>query len=416
MELDLHDIPVVDTHEHIENMYRWRGEDTGLGHLLLENHYLMAVIAASDPKYAGREWNDPENPVEPLALLRDTGGELSEHEGELVRDYFLERLPPVAHTSDWKSMELALRELHGLRGYHITAKNWDALDRAVRQRYSERAAWHRDIFARGNVKTVFWCYGEPLVEGPFRSVVSLGEFLGRTKGGIEDSDALAGALAEWLDGQRRELDIVSLKIGSVYRRDGLIAKRSRREADDALRSMSAQETLMSNAVVDDFLHDLAADACAERALVVQVHTGYLAGNSFENELRNTYAARMETFFARHPRTRFDVFHGSFPQWGEAVTLARHYPNIFLNTCWVPSTSESMAEAMLDAALDAVPVNKIMWGGDAHSPEMAFGILRLFQRVLKRALEKRAEPTRMRCDAVDWILFRSAAELYGLEMP
>lgn len=413
--VDLESIPVVDTHEHIENVYRWRAEDTGLAHLLLENHYLMAVLAAADPRYAGREWNDLHRPIEPLAILRSADGAPSPDQEQSIRRYFIERLPLVAHTSDWKSMELALSQLYGLEEPLVTAQNWPSLDKAIRRRYAERAPWHRDVFARGNIKTVFWCYGKPLIEGPFRSVIPLGHFLARAKGQIKDSDALSGALAEWLDGVREELDIISLKIGSAYRRDTAIEIRSRPEVDAALATISAEEALMSNAVVDDFIHDLAAEACQERSLVVQVHTGYLAGNSFENRLQRTYAARMEPFFARHPGVCFDVFHGSFPQWGEAVTLARHYPNIYLNTCWVPSTSESMAEAMLDAALDAVPVNKIMWGGDAHSPEMAFGVLRLFQRIVGRVLERRSTPIRLRHEAAEWILWKSAAELYRLEI-
>lgn len=412
--VDLESIPVIDTHEHVVFQYKWAPEQMRLPHLLLENHYLMNIIASSDPASAGREWD--KGPIAPLEMIGRAGGTLDgEGLAEAMR-WFTQRLPKVAHTSDWAAEGMALADLFGLDDFLITADNWQPIDARVRAAYADRQAWHSSILQRAHITTLFWCYKKPLLAGPCRSVLTLSEFGIRPRGDTLSAEKLQTDFLKWLDDEIAEFDPVAFKVGSAYSRDIEIVQRSPQEVEKALNKLTVEETITSSNVISDYIHDLAADACGKRRLPIQVHTGYLAGNAFTNPLHKTYAARMEPFIARHPGTLFDIFHGSFPQWGEAVTLARRYPNVYLNTCWVPSTSESMAEAMLDAALDAVPANKIMWGGDAHSVEMAYGILKLFRGILSRVLEKRRAPAAAKHAAAEWILWRSAAELYNLDIP
>ena len=385
----------------------------GLLQILLENHYLMADIAAADPEAAGGDWLDY---MKPLAMLAEAGGTLREDERAEAVKFITDRLPLVAHTSDWKAMRMALSDLHGLDDFLVTGENWRALDESVRQRYADRPAWHREILERAGVETLFWCYDEPELEGPCRSVFTLSGFCDGRRGDVSSRNELVEAFSNWLTGRISALKPVALKIGTAYSRPIFFESRTGRDVDEALSSMEPAQLLSENRVVHDFLHHLAADACAELSLPIQIHTGHLAGNIFENSLTATYAALLETFVAMHPETRFDIFHGSFPQWGEALVLARHYPNVFLNLCWVPSTSQTMAASFLDAALDAVPVNKIMWGGDAHSVEMAYGVLGQFRELLSRVLDRRSEPERLRREAAEWILWKSAAELYDLDAP
>ena len=49
MAIDTRSIPIIDTHEHIARIYAWKPEDIGLLHVMLENHYLMATLAAGIP-------------------------------------------------------------------------------------------------------------------------------------------------------------------------------------------------------------------------------------------------------------------------------------------------------------------------------------------------------------------------------
>jgi len=415
MAIDTRTIPIIDTHEHIARIYAWKPEDIGLLHVLLENHYLMADVASAEASAAGAEWNDPDKGLMPLVALMAAGGKLPQDKETEAVEWLIDRLPLVAQTSDWKSEQIALHDLFGLNDYLLTRENWRAVDERVRERYRDREAWYKEVFERANIKTLLWCYGAPLFTGPCRAVLNLGDFTVRQRGGAKNFETLKTVFADWFKGKVDELRPASLKVGTAYGRDIAIPQRSGKEADVALLAMNSNQVLNTSVAVTDFIHDLAADACAEKGLPMQIHTGYLAGNTYENDLHKTYAARMEHFLARHPKTRFDIFHGSFPQWGEVLTLARHYPNVYVNMCWVPSTSESIAEAMLAAALDAVPVNKIMYGGDAHSPEMAYGIAQLFRGVVERVLAKRDCPDSVRTQAAEWILWRTASQLYHIEV-
>jgi len=410
---DFGDIPIIDTHEHLAKVYHWRPEVVGLLHFVLENHYLMAGVAAGDSKCAGRDWMD--EGATPYWALTKAEGVVPAADEEAGMAYIIERLPTVALTSDWKAFEITLRELYGLDGFLVTRENWRALDTQVRRRYKARDQWYREVLARAGIRLVFWCYGKPLLDG-CRGVLNAMDFLHQAKDDTRDSEALAARFEAWLDGEIASYNPVSMKIGFAYYRDVAVARRPHREVDAALRALSPEKALTESRTVDDFVHELAARVAPARGLALQVHTGTLAGNVFEQPLLETYAARLEPFIARHPDANFDVFHGSFPQWGEAVTLARKYPNVYLNMCWVTGLSESMAEAMLTAAFDAVPVNKIMWGGDAHSPEMAYGLAALFRDILARALARRGLSAKLKRDAAEWVLWRSAATLYRLPAP
>ena len=383
----------------------------GLLHLVLENHYLMALIAAADPSTAGRTWYD--EGVTPYAALVKAKGHLPPAEETAAVQYIIDRLPRVALTSDWKAFQYALRDLFGMSDFLLTRENWAAIDSRVRKSYRKRDDWYRSIFAKAGTRLAFWCYGKPLLEGPLRGVLSVGEFLRRPRGGVNNSAALTAAFDSWVDEAVAAYNPVSMKVGFAYYRDIAIAGPRARQVDAALKALRPGAPLVRSRAVDDFVHALAAGASARRGLPLQVHTGILAGNVYEQPLPLTYVTRIEPFIAAHPQTRFDIFHGSFPQWGEAIALARKYPNVYLNLCWVTTLSETAAESMLDTALDAVPVNKIMWGGDAHSPEMAYGVTVLFREILDRVLNRRNEGRKLTLESADWILQRSAAELYGL---
>jgi hypothetical protein len=115
---DFGDIPIIDTHEHLAKVYHWRPEVVGLLHFVLENHYLMAGVAAGDSKCAGRDWMD--EGATPYWALTKAEGVVPAADEEAGMAYIIERLPTVALTSDWKAFEITLRELYGLDGFLVT--------------------------------------------------------------------------------------------------------------------------------------------------------------------------------------------------------------------------------------------------------------------------------------------------------
>lgn len=61
---------------------------------------------------------------------------------------------------------------------------------------------------------------------------------------------------------------------------------------------------------------------------------------------------------------FDVFHGAYPYTKELTTLAKNFPNVYIDMCWLHMISPSAAREALADWLDAVPASKIIgFGGD-----------------------------------------------------
>jgi len=89
-----------------------------------------------------------------------------------------------------------------------------------------------------------------------------------------------------------------------------------------------------------------------------------------------------------------LFHFSYPFVDEALSLTKIFPNVYIDLCWVPIISSQMAIASLDKALDLIPYNKIMWGGDAYRIEEAYGTLLTGQKVVTEVLVNRIDRGRL----------------------
>jgi predicted TIM-barrel fold metal-dependent hydrolase len=73
-------------------------------------------------------------------------------------------------------------------------------------------------------------------------------------------------------------------------------------------------------------------------------------------------------FEKYRRVRFDVFHASWPWTSELGAIAKNYPNVYPDMCWVWAMNPTESERTLDEWLDGVPFNKIFaFGADAGLP-------------------------------------------------
>jgi hypothetical protein len=119
---------------------------------------------------------------------------------------------------------------------------------------------------------------------------------------------------------------------------------------------------------------------------VQVHTGYLAGNS--SVLNNIRAMEMVPFIIRYPRVRFDLFHAGWPNTEEHAAIGKEFPNVWLNLCWAWTMNPVTMEEALDSWLASVPHTKIFgYGGDTESPICEYGYAQQARIGIARVLEK-----------------------------
>ncbi len=95
-------------------------------------------------------------------------------------------------------------------------------------------------------------------------------------------------------------------------------------------------------------------------------------------------------FLEFPDTRFDVFHGGFPFMGEMGSLALMFPNVYLNTVWVPLISYAGFKRAFSEWLCYVPAGKFMWGGDSHFVEEIYGAVCGIRQALSEVLAGKIE--------------------------
>jgi uncharacterized protein len=123
-------------------------------------------------------------------------------------------------------------------------------------------------------------------------------------------------------------------------------------------------------------------------LPVQIHTGYLAGNN--GWLDNGHPMKLLNLFIEYPEAKFILFHGGYPWTGDYVALGKQFSNVYLDLVWLPQISKTAAIRTLNEMLDAMPYNKIMWGGDVLQIDDAVGSLELGKEVVATVLSERVD--------------------------
>ena len=121
---------------------------------------------------------------------------------------------------------------------------------------------------------------------------------------------------------------------------------------------------------DYIIHEMIREA-EKRRLPVQIHTGLHEGN--ENIIDNSNPVHLVNLFMEYRGAKFDIFHGGWPYCGELGALAKNFPNVYIDMCWMHIISPSRSRSALSDLLDEVPANKIMgFGGDYLFVEGVYG--------------------------------------------
>jgi predicted TIM-barrel fold metal-dependent hydrolase len=202
-------------------------------------------------------------------------------------------------------------------------------------------------------------------------------------------ETLDQALEAWQARLRelRKQGVIGLKFGHAYYRT--------LEFDDVPRSAAerdfprADHNGMAPKSVQDFMINQVMRDAGEAGLPVAFHTGYQYGNG--NNIRNARAQLMCSLIQRHPKTKFDIFHISYPYCEEAMMLAKYFPNAYFDFCFADSLSPSKIVELLHIGLELLPSNKMFgWGADMGILEMHHGSLCVTRDVIARALAERIE--------------------------
>lgn len=144
--------------------------------------------------------------------------------------------------------------------------------------------------------------------------------------------------------------------------------------------------------VQDHLFHYCVDKATEYKLPVKLHTGYFAGHGgmpLHRVRRN--AGDICALLQTHPNARFDLFHIDYPYQDEIIALAKHYPNAWVDMCWVWIINPAASVRFLKEFLMAAPANKLFtFGGDVMPVELVPGHAAVARQGLAQAISELIE--------------------------
>jgi len=138
--------------------------------------------------------------------------------------------------------------------------------------------------------------------------------------------------------------------------------------------------------LQDFVFFKILSLCNKYKLPVQIHTGLQTGSG--NDITNSNPTGLVKTFFKFPGVKFCLLHSGYPYGGEMSTLAKNFPNVYIDMAWSALISPSYTKRYLQEFIETVPANKIMaFGGDNQTVEGAYGASVLARETVEETLTR-----------------------------
>jgi predicted TIM-barrel fold metal-dependent hydrolase len=173
-------------------------------------------------------------------------------------------------------------------------------------------------------------------------------------------------------------------------------------------------------LLEDHLFWYSVKKATESQLPVKLHTGYHAGRGYmplswiqDNPSSATALCR------KSPETKFVFMHICYPYYEEMITIAKHYPNAYVDMCWAWLMNPVAAKDFLKKYLVTAPANKVLtFGGDYVVVEPVLGHATMARRGMGLALSELVEEGWLSLDdaleLTDPIMHGNARSLFNLD--
>ena len=376
----VNDMKVVDTHEHLMSLTRLK-QRTSLDFMLLLHHY-----SADDIISAGL-------PSKLFAKLRKDSLTVKQ-KWDILEPYW----ESSKNTAYNRAALLTADKLFGIND--INESTVELLSEKIKKAY--QTDWISHVV---NDK----CNIEYLIQDSddrsfgtkgFRYVVRFDNFIfinskqqitsiaKRQNISIATLDDLIKALGSAFNDAKQK-GLVALKSGLVYNRILNYENTSRGSAakvfEDLMSSPDATTfTFADVKPLQDFMMHRVLDLARDNKLPVMIHTGLHTGNG--NIIENSKPTHLVNMIMEYPTVNFILMHGSFPYGGELTTIAKYFPNAYIDMCWLHVISPSYSERFLHEWIETVPASKIMgFGGDYLNIENAYSHLLMGKQVVAKVL-------------------------------
>ena len=337
----------------------------------------------------------------------------------------------IRHTGYGTCLRIAVRDLFGVPD--LDRQTYRQLSEAIAA--SARPGWYGHVLkekariavslqddSRATVDKRFFA---PMVRLEHFAVARTREELVRLE---EDAGIAIHTLDDLLEAMRLALaayvaeGAVGIKIGLAYRRTIRFEKVAKADAERVFNRIAGHlgegPSWEEARPLQDYVVHQIIRLAIEHDLPIQIHTGLQEGN--ENLVTNSKPTHLTNLFIEYREAKFDVFHGGYPYMGELLALAKNFPNVYLDLCWLYIISPSAGARMLHEAIETIPANKIFaFGGDFIVPEGSYGHSVMARRVVSRVLTEKVEDGWLTEEEAvrlaQRILRENPAVLYGLKL-
>lgn len=310
----------------------------------------------------------------------------------------------VRATSFYRYLHTAFRDLYGVEFDSISAEGARDLSRHIFDNYKDDKWLQQVVTERANIELMFidpfwnrlqfareYKFSVPVLnvttvmrgshpdrynsaaDNPFDyaqrkqlSTKTFDDFLAVVKRLFEDAVAA---------------DVVCLKSTQAYERTLNYDRVTKDEAAAVYGKPPAETTDAEQKQFEDFMFRYVCGLSAAHDLPFQVHTG-------DARIQGSNPMLLVDAIAENPDTKFILFHGGYPWVGETGAIAMKHRNVWIDSCWLPTLSYTMAKRAYQEWLEAVPSDRIMWGADTTDAEGIYGATEFTRQCLAEALAEK----------------------------
>jgi predicted TIM-barrel fold metal-dependent hydrolase len=391
-------IPIVDTHEHLEaevdRLSRVQDPLSNFMHYVCDDFFAQGMTP------------------EEYAILTDRRRPWEE------RWPIFERYWDYAKTTGYGlALRIAIRELYGIGD--LTRDTYPKLVEAVKNRATK--GFYRWVLERANIRRVIIDHGDNTGESLpkfdrdlFTGVIryegivfiknwrDLANASRRLKAPIHNLSDLESAFRRYI---RETLpNFVGVKTSyPAYWQSLKFEYATFNEAEYALKAIIEGKegfrdyapSLDTVKPLQDYLFRVMLSEIEALGKPLQIHTGIQSSCNADgtptNAVYNANPTLLINLFREYLNVRFILFHASYPYSREAGVLAKQWPNVYLDLCWMHEINPKAYEDILSEWLELVPNSKIMaFGGDYGYIEGTYGASRIARQAVARVIQEKVD--------------------------
>jgi hypothetical protein len=377
-------MPAIDTHDHLWPFDRLPGYvETGTG---------KGMNLAGLWHNSYYRWVHPLTPWKP-------GGKFDDWWAKAKHDFADARA-----TSFYRYQAVAFKDLYGVDFDAISDEQARDLDRRVRRNYLDRRWLYHVVAERANIELMlndpYWARFDFTSDYPFAvnvlnvTTLTRGFHPGEFTSVHDDPYAFAkkhkrkvASLDDYLEvldllfREAKAKGCVGLKTTLAYQRTLHFERVDKRRAAGAFGKPRAKLTAREVKAFEDFVFWRLAALSAKHDMPFQIHTG-------DARLQGSSPLLLLDLIEANPGTKFALFHGGYPWVSETAAIAMRHRNVWIDSCWLPTISSTMARRAFHEWLDVAPSSRILWGADCNHAEGIYGATELTRRSLAEVLAER----------------------------